>query len=530
MPIDSSSCRMAASIPMSIKTDDPITRFLSRDREPDFFKGEDQDSIRHNGKWNSMKTDNRVGRVSNTGASLRIEDHDGSSASFDEQKPCHRKHMRQKFERYRSTLRRGKPPPRPCFVSSILFLLLAANSQAISFSGQLSLHPSVARVEADSIYSEGKDALYFDSSADLRLNTGWQSRHHLFTLQYQISGVSGDVYERSHATLQNVPLLGESGHTDTLKALHLTHTFSSTSDTHLQHRIDRLSYQCVADWAAFTLGRDVVTWGNGLVFNPLDLLNPFAPDDIERDYKAGDDLLLVDLYPASWNGNLNWQLLIVPHRDPSSRNLSAAHSSFGLKTHFFVDASEWDLLVAMHYDEPHIGIGSAHTLGGSVLRADLLLAFPETGSTRLSAVVNIDHSWTLAGHNTYGLLEYYFQSIGVSDAHAFYVSPRSDLLERLARGEVYTYGKHYLSGALQVELHPLLQAHISSIINLSDSSLLLQPYLQWEPAQNLQIALGARLLHGDNNTEFGPMHIPTFPPQKTLQSPNTFFAWLKWYF
>ena len=33
----------------------------------------------------------------------------------------------------------------------------AANSQAISFSGQLSLHPSVARVEADSIYSEGKD-------------------------------------------------------------------------------------------------------------------------------------------------------------------------------------------------------------------------------------------------------------------------------------------------------------------------------------------------------------------------------------
>ena len=38
-----------------------------------------------------------------------------------------------------------------------------------------------------------------------------------------------------------------------------------------------------------------MSWGNGLVFQPMDLFNPFTPTAVDRDYKPGNDLLLVEM-------------------------------------------------------------------------------------------------------------------------------------------------------------------------------------------------------------------------------------------
>ena len=43
-------------------------------------------------------------------------------------------------------------------------------------------------------------------------------------------------------------------------------------------------------WGVVCVGRQAVTWGNGLIFNPMDLFNPFSPVDIERDYKDFNEI------------------------------------------------------------------------------------------------------------------------------------------------------------------------------------------------------------------------------------------------
>ena len=48
------------------------------------------------------------------------------------------------------------------------------------------------------------------------------------------------------------------------------------------------------DHWAVTVGRQAVSWGSGIVFQPLDPFNPFAPTAVDRDYKAGDDLVLIE--------------------------------------------------------------------------------------------------------------------------------------------------------------------------------------------------------------------------------------------
>ena len=61
----------------------------------------------------------------------------------------------------------------------------------------------------------------------------------------------------------------------------------------MRQRIDRAFFEYRADRLAIAVGRQAVSYGNGLVFSPPDLSNPFSPTETDRDCKAGDDLALV---------------------------------------------------------------------------------------------------------------------------------------------------------------------------------------------------------------------------------------------
>jgi len=50
----------------------------------------------------------------------------------------------------------------------------------------------------------------------------------------------------------------------------------------------------------------------------MDLFNPFAPTDVERDYKVGDDMVTTQF---GINGMGDFQFLYVPRRDPMNEDL-----------------------------------------------------------------------------------------------------------------------------------------------------------------------------------------------------------------
>ena len=433
------------------------------------------------------------------------------------------------INRFRRVFARRKPilfPPKTILFPILLHLfLIPALSQILT--GQLTLRASKSWVDAHSILNQtGNDQTYLDGAASLRLMAQSSQGSHEWNIHYQLSAVGGETYQATSILLPTQSSDLKAPTTASTNIMDLSHPLTESNQMQANHLIDRLSYQYFADWGTLTIGRDVVTWGNGLVFNPLDLLNPFSPNDIERDYKNGQDLFLIDLYPAQWNHDLAWQLLLVPRRNPASGSIDSKFSSVAAKTHFFLSESEWDAMVAMHYNELHLGLGSAHTVGGAVVRADLLVGFADTANTRYSAIINIDYSWTLAGMNAYGLLEYSYQSVGESEIHR--ALSNHELLKRIARGEMFTYGEHYLAGALQLEVHPLLHAHISTILNLEDHSFLTQPYLTWDPLQNLQLSAGLQLSVGPENSEFGKITIPHSSQHQQL--PHSAFIWMKWYF
>jgi hypothetical protein len=104
----------------------------------------------------------------------------------------------------------------------------------------------------------------------------------------------------------------------------------------------------------------------------------------------------------------------------------------------------------------------------------------------------------------------------------------SNITERLARGELFVLGRNYLSGQIQIELHPLFQFFFTTINNVEDPSGIIQPYATWDIAQNIQLTGGLSVSYGAKGTEFGGFALPGTDIR--TKSPDNAYLWLIYYF
>lgn len=149
-------------------------------------------------------------------------------------------------------------------------------------------------------------------------------------------------------------------------------------------------------------------------------------------------------------------------------------------------------------------MGITGYLGDAVFRSDFSLTFLEDdagGRQYLSAVANLDYSWTWKDKNWYGFLELYYNGLGADNL--IDALQNEALISRLLRGELFVTGKWYLDGMLHYEAHPLINCFTSIIINLRDSSFLLQPRMALDVTESAQILTGVNLPIGGTGDEFG---------------------------
>ncbi len=74
---------------------------------------------------------------------------------------------------------------------------------------------------------------------------------------------------------------------------------------------------------------------------------------------------------------------------------------------------------------------------------------------------------------------------------------------RIARGELFTIGRHYIAGGLTLELNPLFNLTPTAFLNLGDASGLVQLAGSYDISQSWQLLFAVNLPFGDDGTEFG---------------------------
>ena len=374
----------------------------------------------------------------------------------------------------------------------------------------------------DSILGETIDTPSHDVNGELRLL--FQGRHQRFNWQgdYQLIARTGDTLELSRL-LSGSFLIPAAVLEDDRRLMDLTHVISEHGNRALVHRLDRLHAGYTGDKAVLRVGRQAISWGNGLIYNPVDFFNPFDPAAVDKEYKNGDDMLYSQFLQD--NGN-DWEFVSVWRRDEDGHTGNRVNSH-ALKYHAFVGERELDLVVAQHYQDGIFSVGGLSNIGGAILRGDVV-ATDTDEDTYLSLVANLSYSWVAGGKNWSGVLEYFFNDMGLREGDYKQLQDHPDLLSRLNRGELFTLGRHYLAAGATIELNPLFLLTPNLFVNLGDGSGLLQLVGQYDLAQNWQLLVAANIPYGSSGTEYGGLDVPGKDGQ--LSTGPGLFTQLAFYF
>ena len=376
----------------------------------------------------------------------------------------------------------------------------------------------------DSLFLDYMDSPTIDQKGDLRLKLGWKKKKIRIGADYQLIAAHGDGIELANSLPGNI-LISDPVPTDRFRLFDLTSVISENSNSVLVHRLDRLYVSFTGDKAVLRVGRQAVSWGNGLIYTPMDFFNPFDPAAVDKEYKTGDDMLYGQYLKQ--NGD-DLQAVWVVRRDLDG-NVSSDVDSVAAKYHGFIGGKEYDLLLAQHYDDNVFAIGGLSDLGSALWRGDITLTDTQTNNI-VSLVTSLTYSWVGWGHNISGVAEYFYNGFGQADGD---YSPAAlannpDLTERIVRGELFTLGRSYVALSAMIEMTPLWLLTPNAFINLSDGSMLAQLVTSHDLKQDLQILAAISVPVGAAGTEYGG--IDSGIAGKQLSTGFNLFAQLAWYF
>jgi hypothetical protein len=381
---------------------------------------------------------------------------------------------------------------------TVMLAGMCGNALALELRGHAKLRANATNLPADSLFQDFSDDPMSDSGVDLRLNYSERAAGWSWRADYQLLARQGDRFELQQL---NSPTASANGllPEDDLRLFDLTHRISDDDDRAVRHRLDRLYIGHSSDKTVINFGRQAVSWGNGLIYNPVDFFNPFDPAAIDTEYKTGDDMLYAQYLLDSGD---DLQAVWVIRRDDGG-DVEADQSSLAFKYHGFSERAEFDLLLAEHYDARILALGGSMDIAEAIWRSDIMLT--DTGDESFSsAILNWSYSWIAWNKNFSASIEYFHNGFGI-DGENYGPPALSDnpqLVQRLQRGELFTLGQNYLAAAATIELTPLWLLTTTLFQNLDDESLLLQLFSRHDLQQDLQLIIAVNLPRGDDGSEF----------------------------
>ncbi len=375
-------------------------------------------------------------------------------------------------------------------VSGILLVCLSGASHATSdFQMRISAFGSIGSLPEEDTLRSAFGEYYSDASADVRSLYEWSESGWEFALHHQLIVRRGDLSILDNAQDDSLNSLPAG---DDARAFDLSWGIDRGEEHALWHRFDRASIGWSNRAWRVRLGRQALSWGNGLIFQPVDVLNPFSPVAVDTEYKPGDDMVLVE---HRFSGGQEIQAIAVARRGRSG-DVAASSGSYGVRWHSPINASDLEAFAMRHYEEEIYGIGYSQPIGDLLLRGDLVLTSTRDGAHRVSAVINSDATLSWGDTLVNLLLEYFYNGFG--EDRPVLDSLRPALAERLARGELVTAGKHYL--AMSAVFTPDLRWNYGGLVlaNLADASMLVQLRATFLPSDFSSVDVGVTYSFGND--------------------------------
>jgi hypothetical protein len=256
----------------------------------------------------------------------------------------------------------------------------------------------------------------------------------------------------------------------------------------VEHQVDRLALRFALPFGDLTVGRQVLSWGTGRVWNPTDVLSPFPPTVVDREVRRGFDAarLAVALGPTS-----QLDVLWLPQQRAADN---------GGVVRFQTNVAGWDGSVSFgkYVSDLLVGLDVVGDLGPVSVHGEAAYTIGlaglgvtgeqvRVGEHFLRAVVGAD--WR--PHEKVMLAaEYHYNGFGALTP-ADYLAKLSSA--RVTRGEVFGAGRHAAALMALWQAHELASVSLVTLANLQDPSVLFIPSVEWSFAQSVLVRAGANL-------------------------------------
>ncbi len=422
-------------------------------------------------------------------------------------------------------------------VASVMVVLLAHT--ALSYSADIVSYKLGGHIQSrvatqvfseDSIFRNLSGANAHDFTNDLRINFDADTGNWKLDTDAQIIALYGESVEYSRRLENQITkfdmLFGRLPNDDR-RWWDLTQVFEDENKTVLLGRLDRLAFSYTGSSTSFRFGRQALSWGNGLFYSPTDIVNPFDPTQIDTEYKTGDDMLYGQYLQASGN---DLEVSYVVRRKPLTGKVESNQATYAARYNGFKGMAEYNVMLAMHYDEWMTGLGVSFDAAGAVWRSDVVLSDTDTSGLKTQLVVNSSYSWMWAGRNATGSIEYFFNGFGRDDGcySGQCLEQSAELLTRVARGQLYNLGRHYFGGSITTEMSPLFTLTHNLFWNLSDGSALFQSVTRSSLGNNLDLLAALSVPIGPSGTEYGGLDASDSGQSFSIDM--QIFMRLAWYF
>ncbi len=303
---------------------------------------------------------------------------------------------------------------------------------------------------------------------------------------------------------------------------------SYDDDLYYRTRIHRLYAKIAAGDFTVTVGRQLVRFGSGRLWNPLDVMNPISPTALEgAEEQKGIDALRVEYYL-----NATTELgLIVDQKRYRNRDsldeLSTENTNAVGRLKISLGGIELSGLGGRISHRATGGADISAIVLDGMLRGSLLYSDPEEGASFVQAGAGYEYNFAMG---LYFLMEYFYNQNGLNfngDLKNLYLENRAGAMnEEIFRGlsnQFLTYNRHYAALALGYDITALLRGDFFILYDFQGRGVFLNPSLTYNAFQNIDVSLAVMRAHVFSDA-------PEESDFAAFEKDVLVFASLVWYF
>lgn len=272
----------------------------------------------------------------------------------------------------------------------------------------------------------------------------------------------------------------------------LEQSYADRRDIYARHRLYRASLLLRHGRTDVKIGRQRIAWGTGRFWSPLDVLNPIAATQLEREERLGVDAVLIE----QQLGPLQRASLV--YAPAHLRGQSSAAAQY----HGNARGADYSLVLGKHGRDHLCGGDLATQLGDLGLRAEAVQVRSSPGGRYRRILLGTDYAFA--------------NTLTVS-AELFHNGRRSPSTMAAPPGALRLAGRRYAGIFASYELTPLWKVAVYAARNLSDRSVYAAPSISWSIRANLEWSLGVQHFSGVASSEFGRL-------------PDVSYTHLQWFF